>query len=297
MSFLEKIFSIQNTNNRKYKEVSLLGIKFKFKRKRDLKDIEDLINTSKTQIIQRVQRSISTAILHQKTFLPYKNCNSGKSVVLVGAGPSVNSFIPIENAIYVGCNRAFLLNVVNFDYLFSIDKVGIDKYYKEFFEYTGNNCIKFLGDQNKGNDFQIPESYILKFPQDRIRRYKTVAGYLPDKYELDIDSMPLANGASVAIQAMQFILYTNPKKIYIVGIDCTVASKQHFIGASYNNEDRMECAQLCDDYNIEMWGKLKDFASIYYPETEIISINPVGLKGLFKDMYTNKERNGYVENY
>jgi hypothetical protein len=35
----------------------------------------------------------------------------------------------------------------------------------------------------------------------------------------------------------------------------------------------------------EGWKDLKKFAQIYYPDTEIISINPVGLKGLFTDVY------------
>ena len=36
---------------------------------------------------------------------------------------------------------------------------------------------------------------------------------------------------------------------------------------------------------IGKWKKLKEFADEKYPNTEIISVNPVGLKGLFKDEY------------
>ena len=34
------------------------------------------------------------------------------------------------------------------------------------------------------------------------------------------------------------------------------------------------------------WKELKRFAEVYYPTTEIISVNPVGLRGMFKDLYT-----------
>lgn len=285
-NILKKIFSITNTIDRQHKQLVILGLCIKFKKRKNLNDIEKIINTSKIQIIQRVQRSINTALLHQKTFLPYKNCYQGKDTVIVGAGPTLNNFTPINDCIYIGCNRVFLFDKVKFDYLFTIDKVGIDKYYEGFLQYEGNNCVKFIGDQNLGENFQIPESYILHFPQDKIRRYKTVSGYLPDKFELDIDSMPLANGASVTLQAAQFALYTNPRRIYIVGVDCTVAQKQHFAGSSYDNKERGESAKFCDNYNISMWKKLKEFASLYYPETEIISVNPVGLKGIFRDLYT-----------
>ena len=37
------------------------------------------------------------------------------------------------------------------------------------------------------------------------------------------------------------------------------------------------------------WKELKDFAGRFYPETEIVSINPVGLKNIFLDIYQNRE--------
>ena len=43
------------------------------------------------------------------------------------------------------------------------------------------------------------------------------------------------------------------------------------------------------------YARLKTFADQYYPDTEIISINPVGLKGLFKDIYTEEYKNSLEE--
>ena len=47
---------------------------------------------------------------------------------------------------------------------------------------------------------------------------------------------------------------------------------------------------LKNKYNLNKmltgYKKLKKFIDIYYPDIEIISVNPVGLKGLFKDVYT-----------
>ena len=33
------------------------------------------------------------------------------------------------------------------------------------------------------------------------------------------------------------------------------------------------------------WKELKEFTNAFYPDIEIISINPVGLKGIFIDQY------------
>lgn len=227
-------------------------------------------------------RLIATAELHKKTFAGYRNKFAGKTIVLVGAGPSLNQFKPIKNAIYVGLNRAFLFDKVKFDYLFSIDKAGIDKIYDKFIKY---DCIKFVGDQNLGKNWQIPESIINKIPN--VLRYKTDVGF-PCKFALDIEFEPLANFNTVSLQAMQFILYTNPAKVYLVGIDCSTAghftdNTKHHI-EDFDLKGRGDNVSVMMNNSIEYWKQLKEFADTYYPETEIISVNPVGLRGLFKDL-------------
>lgn len=233
-------------------------------------------------IISKVQRSINTAFLHQKTFGGFKNAHNGKSMVMIGAGPTVKDFQPIPDAVYVGLNRAFLLDKVTFDYLFSIDKAGIADYYEGFFNYRRGSCTKFIGDQNLGAGFQIPEGLLTG---EDIRRYKTTAGYLPNRCTLDIASEPLGNYESVSLQAMQFMLYTNPARIYLVGIDCSTSSKGHFTGKIYDDASRNEDMKKNDEQSVRSWRELKAFADLYYPTVEIISVNPVGLKGIFKDLY------------
>lgn len=240
----------------------------------------------KDEILQGVQRCINTAFLHQKTFGEFKNKFQGKTIVLVGAGPTLNYFEPIKNTIYIGVNRTFLYNDISFNYLFAIDKNGLEtdseSYIKAFIDYQGNNCLKFVGDQNCGKDMQIPEGKLC----NEIRRYKTSANLTSSKFTLDIDSEPLGNFHSVSCQAMQFILYTNPLKIYLVGMDSNVATSGHFtdkIETKKHNSligNTLKC--------IEHWKNLKTFQEIHYPDTEIISVNPVGLKGIFKDLYTNR---------
>ena len=269
-----------------------LGIKY-FKKINLEKFICTKLAAQTNRITLNVQRSITTALLHQKTFSSFKNCNQGKTIVLMGAGPTVNDFIPIKNVIYCGLNRAFLFDKVKFDYLFAIDKSGIKDYYNEFLNYTGNHCIKFVGDQNANVDFQIPESYALKI---NCLRYKTTTNLTNHKFTLDIDSEPLGNFCTVSLQAMQFLLYTNPKRIYIVGIDCTFATKGHFIGTAPDITLRGENPHNNDLRSVINWTELKDFANNYYPDTEIISINPVGLKGIFKDIYTDSNGNYVDEN-
>lgn len=230
------------------------------------------------RIGNNVARLFTANNLNMKAFSNYKNAFKNKSVVIVGAGPTVNDFVPIKDCIYIGLNRAFKLETVKFDFLFSIDKAGIENYYEDFFSY---DCIKFIGDQNVGKDYQIPESVL---PNNNIFRYITTAGQFADRFTYHIDSEPVGNFVTVSLQAMQFALFTNPSKIYLVGIDCS--EKGHFSENDYQTKKRTS-----DEFkknslrSIEDWKNLKSFASIYYPDTEIISVNPVGLKGIFTDLY------------
>ena len=98
----------------------------------------------------------------------------------------------------------------------------------------------------------------------------------------DLETQPLGNFGSIAFPAMQFVLYTQPKKIYIVG--CDSAPTGHFSGEELESNKRA----LKDNTYLKIinqWKELKNFASFNYPDIEIISINPVGLKGIFEDMY------------
>ena len=70
-----------------------------------------------------------------------------------------------------------------------------------------------------------------------------------------------------------FILHCHPRKIYIVGCDCTS-------GFFYESEITFD-----NTYMIEMWHEFKEYIDEFYSDIEIVSINPVGLKGLFIDYY------------
>lgn len=285
----KRLFGLLKTvKNYARKQYYFCGIRYRVKNypitmtRLDPGDMWNIIDT----VTEKTQRALTISFLHQKTFGEFRNKHAGQTVVMIGAGPSVLHFKPIKNAVYVGLNRAFLLDSVHFNYLFSIDKGGLQpgkdvSLHEGFLNY---DCIKFIGDQNLGKDYQIPQHVGNGCPS--VRRYKTNAGYCRGKFALDIDTQPLNNSASTSIQAMQFILFTNPKKIYVVGIDCTNSLKQHFIGVAYDNALRGENVANNDIKHVQAWKDLKYFISIYYPNTEVIVVNPVGLKGIFHDVYT-----------
>lgn len=87
---------------------------------------------------------------------------------------------------------------------------------------------------------------------------------------------PLGCFGTVVFPALQFALWTYPKRIYLVGCDCSLN------GYAYNSA---ETNILYPDKLIQAYQEFKIFANKYYPDVEIISINPVGLKEIFNDFY------------
>lgn len=257
-TFLQKIFSVKNDN--KHRVIRFFGLKIKFNR--------NPISTS-----ELISRNLSTYHLHQNVFPKYKNIHRGKDVVLVATGQSLKDYTPIEDAVHIGVNRAFQFDKIKFDYLFIQDYTPpTEDYFDDFMAYNPNECKKFCGivSGEMMPDAVIPESKCIgseRFYVDHPKYRNT--------FTRDIASEPFGEAHSIVFPTMQFILWTNPKRIFLVGCDCSASG--HYNGKS-------NCLSV-DDV-ISGWQKMKTFALVHYPDTEIISVNPVGLHGLFKDTHT-----------
>ena len=84
----------------------------------------------------------------------------------------------------------------------------------------------------------------------------------------DICCHPLSifSGGSLT-EALHFALFTFPDEIQLVGCDLT------------SEDQNISSLQLG-------FTRLKSLTAKYYPQTRIISVNPIGLKGIFSDSYT-----------
>lgn len=234
--------------------------------------------------------NVAASICNHESFSELKNCNYGKNVALCGAGPSLEKYEPIDNCIHIALNRALLNPRIKFDYFFADDWTGIHFFQEELKSY---NCIKYFGHAIGNDDCQIPESFRIECDA---KRYYTdlyrVANGFESRFVCDIDKMAIGNMANIALSIMQVVLFTNPKTIYLVGCD---ASAGHFIQPDnlkaeeiQRQEEDLKIA-VSSNQTIQSWVDLKKFAEVFYPDTKIISINPVGLKGIFVDEYQSNK--------
>lgn len=226
-----------------------------------------------------VQRNISTANLHLKTFTPFKAKHIGQNIVIYATGPSAKDYIPIENAVHIGVNRAFATCPVPLDYTFLEDYSGSTKeYIADLNVYRPETCQKFYGlvmEHDYRKKITIPESEAIKANALRYRIDVSAIPYEKSQFAYDIATQPLADFYSIVFPALQFALWTYPRRIYLVGCDCSSSGYVSNPNAKNTNKSKI----------IPYYQEFKKFSEKYYPDVEIVSINPVGLKGVFKDLY------------
>ncbi|MCI6716290.1 MAG: glycosyltransferase [Mollicutes bacterium] len=202
----------------------------------------------------------------------YKNIYYNKEIVILGCGPTLKHFQKINDKIYIGVNRAFKNTTTKLDYLFIQDQ--FPEGMTEADNYIGNNCKKFYGILSNWHCRHF--NHCKRIPHnsaDNAYLYY-LESIISNNFPYDISTEPFGEFKSTIFSALQFALYTHPKKIYIVGCDCNN-------GYFYEATNHHKYPHL-----IEQWKKVQKHISEMYPDIKIISINPVGLKGLFHDVYT-----------
>lgn len=218
---------------------------------------------------------------HKESFSKYKNKYNNKAIAIIATGPSLNKYKPISNTVSIGVNRACFYNKITLDYFFAADYFAI-KDYLAFLKNNKNKYLEIFMGRYPKQAFNFPElKYISIIPESIIlelgaKKYYTYSKYPPYNvdFNTDIDKTWLVEGGSTIFAAAQFALYTNPSKIYLVGCDCST-------GYFDTKNDKIRPNRNL----IKVWKEFKKFACLYYPDTEIISVNPVGLKGVFTDLY------------
>ena len=263
--------------------IKILGIKFKIRKintKNNLVKNDSGIhkrNTSEFNTKLYVENLHTT---HKEVFPQFKNINLGKEVVIIGTGPTLAKYQPIENTVNIGLNRAYQYDKVKLEYLFLQDGIATHDYIDEVDKIT--DTVKFFGlrlfNETFRDNFRISEDHLC---------FENSYRYFMHNYnDCDLNSnikvYPLFSSGSVSLSALHFALWTQPSKIYLVG--CDTDASPYFDGRK-RDDAYLERAQVVNEKIIDGYKRMKDFASVYYPKTEIVSINPVGLKGLFKDIY------------
>lgn len=231
------------------------------------------------------------AALHQKVFPQFKDIHAGEDIVIVGCGPTLHYYTPIPNAKHISLNRAFRCSRIKFDYAFIWDMLGLMRGCDNVIEDFGNyDCIKFCGKflcEHSGYPSKIKSNKGVLYRCYSSARWRTGLPTLDTVIHEDISIYPLADFMSISFAALHFALWTQPRRIYLVGLD-TVKN-----GSFDGRQNPYHFKEMFQGYTL-----FQKFISLHYFETEIISVNPIGLRGMFHDVYTESylEQNRNIHN-
>ncbi len=214
------------------------------------------------------------AKVHGEVFPKYRRCNKGKDIVLMASGPSLDHYTALPDALHLGVNYSFLSGKAKLDYHFCQDNV--ERCYAQVREFSKDGCEYFMGYHNSAM-ICIPNCAVDSFHAKRYVFYDPRAYGAYWLIAPNIECMPLSCRSTVALPAAQFALWTEPHRLFLVGCDCSNDGHAAQIGGA---------TEINVPSVIQEWYDLAENARILYPNTEIISINPVGLRGVFKDVYT-----------
>jgi len=263
----------------------------------NITQLSDQLKLNEAQFLERFDKHEFEMKLLQEVvtvntaaFSEYKNVYTGKDIVVMGAGPTLSKYSPIEGAIHIGVNRVFMHEGIDLDFLFFVDDANMSKLpnYNQIIKgFEELVCKKFfaLDAATYYGEYEPSESFCVRANATRFFVEDSTSRPLYP----DIRVRPTMLFRSVIFPAIHFALFTNPKRVYLAG--CDMSLDGYFTGDKQTWLHDIETLRVEMKMNLIGYRRLKEFAQRWYPETEIISINPVNLKGLFSDVFTNENGN------
>lgn len=244
----------------------------------------EAVQAQQTKVLEQLCFANELHDTHKSSFSEFRGCNRGKTVAVVGTGPTLNYYTQVKEAPHIGVNASFLKEGLTLDYYFIVHY--IPEWCERLKEY---NFEKFfnVGIRSRKSKDQFPE-YIIE--ENRGRKYFSLPTTPFTQIHTNIEHYPLISYGSIIFQAIHFALFTRPKKLLLIGCDCSTSG--HF-------NDNMPYDTFVSQVEIPRWiegyKSIKKFVALHYPDVEIISINPIGLKGVFRDVYTEGFLNVHPE--
>ncbi|MBQ9480257.1 MAG: hypothetical protein IJU71_11995, partial [Selenomonadaceae bacterium] len=227
-----------------------------------------------------VQEELSE--LNTAAFEQYRGACSGKKVVVCGCGPTLKYYEPIPDAVHISLNRAFLNDNIKFDFLIAHDPGGGSKIPSIATSFDKISERVFLGKpivQRSG----VGYSEWFSTAGDKVKRYFKGYNNVGQPIWRDICNHPLTDFWSIFSSGIELAFFMNPAEIYLVGCDCSVEGHFYYFSEADSTKYWLNTPVVHVGYS-----RLKLFGKQYYPNTKFKSINPVGLKELFEDIYTDE---------
>lgn len=210
---------------------------------------------------------------HQATFQPLREKLRGKDVAVLATGPSLQLFTPWEPLVLAGVNHAIFYTAKPLEYVFVQDHVPA---ILAAYQYSETPCNLIYARHVTYPQFRIDEEEVGGSHAASYYSYSVQSPYR-GQFTANVLDQGLYDFTSIIFSALQILLFCTPRNIYLVGCDCS--DTHNFIN---------KCRGGLHSTLFAPWLALQRFAAEHYPSVRIHSINPIGLKGIFEDIYQNE---------
>lgn len=229
------------------------------------------------------------------SFGDLKDLHLGSEGVLLGSGPSlslsVNKVKELQGAgaLVYGNNHSMFCEEkigLSIDYHVIADKMMFhyEPIFKNYLNYKPKKQ-KLLALNNEKFYSSIPKMYkISKLDFEKtfvkVPCYKTTI-----KFKINGEENPGWSPMNLTSleSTIQIMLYSGIKKIYLAGVDCSSNGNMFYTYRNKKSKDPRNSYL----HMKKVWIGMKPYLKKLWPDVEVVSINPVGLEGLFKEISTN----------
>jgi len=241
------------------------------------------VQTAPKTYTQLCYTPVASAINAQNV-KPFFQKHMNKTGVLLCTGPTLREYVhrvfdeKDQRVITVGVNGIIFSDIVKthgLDYLFIQDTgrrsqaKSENAFYKKVDAYTSfrsrvQTFYGFFRTNHIGpTDEELKAARALHYEAE----YPTCPQLVP--LVRDIGRYTFGGSCSVAMAALQFILYSGVSKVKLVGCDVT---------SSYSWEESV--TPVYNKQLLEMWKIVPEFIANYYPDVLVEVVRPVGLKDI-----------------
>lgn len=218
------------------------------------------------------------ASIHSRVFPPLRNALCGRQLALAGSGPSLLQAPAMDGCLTAACNQSYtFFGASGPDYYFATD-YRARGYIENALRTLPADCGIFLGYNVSYAANPTLEIPLILGEDPRVSNFCDYYSLAP---RMELELYPVFHCYTVLHSMLHIALYMNPDVIYLLG--CDSVPNGYFDGrdATAQKSGAMHVNEIKYGY-----VQLRNLQRHQRSRTRIVSVNPIGLRGFFEDVYT-----------
>ena len=232
-----------------------------------------------------VCKSFVRSSMNEASLLPLRNVHANQTGILLGTGASLDKYVHSDydnegKPVVTASIKSIIYTNIPVDYVIFSDRAGpkgYDKNFRKIDAYRPRRGKFYLhfASQKTFAPGSNPK-WVKRGAAKAVEAKAASLGTFP--LVSDVGHYQMGSSRSSIFMALQLLLYTGVKKVYVVGCDSSLLSgyAKKSGGAKFPGREKPTEVRKIK----EAWAEAVKQVPILFPGVELILVNPVGLSGL-----------------